>query len=160
VFWDTTSDRIVLVSDQSGMVPITPKAKAAVGSFAQQHLLAYEGTDAFGLKLSTQITLDLPAGLCDVKKLLYEVTVWPNQILPDPPWAHEGPMGRRRWVSEFAGHGSAAMGLLRRELGEHPLARQLATTLSSAILKGHARIGAAEAAAAVSVLLRKGSVGG
>lgn len=155
VSWDTKADRILVDVDQSGIAKQTPSGQ--VGLYVpQQHVVTYDGTDAFGAKMSAQLNLNLPAGTCDSKRLLYDVTVWPNEILPDPPWIDRGAEGRRSWVSRFAGFEEAVTSSLRQQIGDHPLAQELIGTLAKALTRGHSRIGAAEAHTVISLLHGRG----
>ena len=96
--WDAKTDRVIVSSDQVGLVPAMPKPTTpGVPTLyvPQEHEIEYQGEDVFGTRMSAKVSLHLEACQFGSQKLLYDVRVWPHEILPDPPW-----MERAMWREE------------------------------------------------------------
>ena len=167
VTWDTKNDRIVVDIDQSSLahpLPQTPSDGFTAGVRQAEHVLKYQGEDAFGTKKETQVKLSLPDCVSGTLKLLYDIKVWPYEILPDPPWMQRGLREMDRAAGELLG-GSHAVALLPREqltelltarLAEqpsaNPLVLTLAQTISTALKEGSARLDSQSAQILLSML--------
>ena len=118
--WDAQTDRIIVSANQAGLVPGLPKPTTPglpTPYVPQEHSIEYQGEDVFGLKMSAKASLLLEACEFGSLKLLYDVRVWPHEVLPDPPW-----MQRALWPEE-------AMPLL----GEEEFARWDRSSLAAAL---------------------------
>jgi hypothetical protein len=87
--WDAKTDRIIVSANQVGLVPALPTATTPglpALYVPQEHEIEYQGEDVFGTTGSAKVNSYLEACRFGSLELLYDVRVWPHEILPDPPW--------------------------------------------------------------------------